>query len=95
MSSAQYVAQMDKPMTVYVSSNVMLARRGKKLYKSQMELVLNQVTTALKGTCVQMIHIVAMKENVTIHGDAHAVRAVNVQAIDSQGTFTIMTQMFA
>ena len=57
MSSAQYVAQMDKPMTVYVSSNVMLARRGKKLYKSQMELVLNQMNTALKGTCVQMIHI--------------------------------------
>ena len=67
MSSAQYVAQMGKPMTVYVSSNVMLARRGKKLYKSQMELVLHQVNTALKGTCVQMIHTVAMQGNVNIN----------------------------
>ena len=41
-----------------------------------------------------MIQIVAMKENV-LYGDAHGVRAVNVQAIDSQGTFTILTQMFA
>ena len=95
----QSVTQMDKNIGICVIFKSGLVRQDKNLQNGQIGLVLlqnlYQASTASRRTSVQMIQIVAMKENVNIHGAAHCVQTVNVQAIDSQGTFTILTQIFA
>ena len=69
------MALMDKHSEICVISKSLFVRQELTFQKFQMDLalllakllILNQVNTALRGTCVMMIHIVVMKENVNIN----------------------------